>query len=382
MCRRWIGRNSYPFVTSSRSMTACSGSVVSSSPNPFFRCAYRDDEGEVRFGLVDAEGGPLQTRTGARKALLLISSRRNKRILNYSKEQADERTQNSVYHHIPMNYTLSKDGFFAWADGARFPAIGYGTFQLRGVEETAQAVREAASAGYRLIDTAADYGNEEGVGEGVRTSNVPRSDILVSSKVWPADLGYDKTMRAFEGTLGRLGLDYLDIYLIHWPCSDELNISTWKAFEELHEQRLVRTIGLSNFSVGMLKPLLASARIPPRLNQLEFHPYHYDPGLLQFCSEHEILVEAWSPLIQGSAFSDEVLQRIASAHSRTAAQIALRWSVQMGAVPLPKTSSPSRMTENIAIFDFELSKDEMDAISGLNAGRRLGPDPESYHFCK
>jgi diketogulonate reductase-like aldo/keto reductase len=174
----------------------------------------------------------------------------------------------------------------------------------------------------------------------------------------------------------------VDVYLIHWPCSDELNIASWKAFEELHDQGTVRTIGLSNFTIRQLEPLLLAATHAPRLNQLEVHPYHYKPDLLEYCARHGILVEAWSPLMQGGAFSDDVLNRVAEKHGRSAAQVALRWSVQMGAVPLPKTRTPSRMVENISIFDFELDKDDMAAIGKLNIRRRLGPDPGAHHFCR
>lgn len=281
-----------------------------------------------------------------------------------------------------MSYILNDDATFTLSNGTRFPAIGYGTFQLRGREETAEAVRSAIAAGYRLIDTAADYGNEEGVGDGVRTSEVPRSEVLVSSKVWPSELGYDRTMRAFEASLGRLGLEYLDFYLIHWPCSEELNAGSWKAFEELHEQGLVKTPGVSNFTTKQLEPLLASATVPPLLDQLEYHPYFFDRELQEYCADHGILVEAWSPLMQGAAFSNETLGGIGVKHGRTAAQVALRWSVQMGAVPLPKTRTPERMIENKSIFDFELDRQDMADVSALFTGVRLGPDPDTYHFCK
>lgn len=281
-----------------------------------------------------------------------------------------------------MSNTEFSDRFATLADGTRIPAIGYGTFQLRDTDETARAIRQAVAAGYRLIDTAENYGNEVGIGEGVRTCGVPRSEIFVSSKVWPADLGYDKTMRAFEGTMSRLGLDYLDIYLIHWPCSDELNSSSWKAFESLREQGLVRTIGVSNFTTLQLEPLLSSATIPPALDQLEFHPRQQNHQLLEYCEAHGIVVEAWSPLMQGAAFTDETLGRIAEKHGRSAAQIALRWSVQLGMIPLPKTRTPARMVENISVFDFELDPDDMQQIAAMHTDQRLGPDPDSYRFCQ
>jgi 2,5-diketo-D-gluconate reductase A len=267
------------------------------------------------------------------------------------------------------------------ADGGTFPAIGYGTFQLREVEETASAVRAAVAAGYRLIDTAANYGNEEGVGEGVRSCDQPRSEILVSSKVWPEDLGYDRTRRSFEESLERLGLEYMDLFLIHWPCSDELNLASWKAMEQLRTEGLVRNIGVSNFTAAHLEKLLAEASVPPLVNQVEFHPRFHDEDIHRYCSEKGIVVEAWSPLMQGGAFKDETLLRIGRKHGREAAQVALRWCVQMGTVPLPKTRTPSRMAENISIFDFALDDEDMAAIGKLRTGQRFGPDPVSYQFC-
>lgn len=280
-----------------------------------------------------------------------------------------------------MAHHISADGFITRPDGSRFPAIGYGTFQLRDTAATAAAVTAALDAGYRLIDTAADYGNEAGVGAGVRMSDVPRSDIVVSSKVWPKDLGYDATLRAFEHTIANLNLDYLDLYLIHWPCSRELNAASWQALERLQSEQRVRAIGVSNFTIAHLQALFDTATVAPLVNQVEYHPWQFDPALHQFCTEHDILVEAWSPLMQGAAFTDETLTRIAQKHRRSAAQVALRWSVQQGAIPLPKTRSPERMRENFAVFDFRLNADDMAAIAAMHSGKRLGPDPDSYPFC-
>lgn len=266
-------------------------------------------------------------------------------------------------------------------NGSPLPATGYGTFGLRDRDETAAAVRAAIAAGYRLIDTAADYANEGGVGDGVRTADVARSDLLVSTKVWPGDLGYDATLRAFDRSIARLGLDYVDLYLIHWPCSDALNAASWKAIERLHDERRVRMPGVSNFTVAQLEALVSGASVTPVVNQIEFHPGFHDAAVKEYCDRHGIVVEAWSPLMQGAAFSDETLARIGRKHGKSSGQVALRWCVEMGTVPLPKTRTPQRMTENLAIFDFELDSDDMESIGELHAGVRLGPDPESYRFC-
>jgi diketogulonate reductase-like aldo/keto reductase len=262
-----------------------------------------------------------------------------------------------------------------------FPKIGFGTFQLGGKEETARAVTEALNAGYRLIDTAADYGNEDGVGEGVRVSQVPRSEVLVSTKVWPSDLGYDNTLRAFERSLLRLNLDYVDIYLIHWPCSSSLNIASWKALERLTSEKLIRYPGVSNFNLSYLEALLSEAVMPPSLNQIEFHPQFFDQALYEFCLKMGIVLEGWSPLMQGTALKHETLRSIAEKHHRSPAQIVLRWCVQMHVIPLPKTHKPARMIENIDIFDFQLDGKDMTTIKTLFTNRRLGPDPASHHFC-
>lgn len=280
-----------------------------------------------------------------------------------------------------MKSSSTDNAFITRSDGTRFPSIGYGTFQLEGDDDTAAAVKAALDTGYRLIDTAANYGNEIGIGEGVRTSHIPRDEVFVSSKVWPSELGYDKTLRAFDETITRLNLDYVDIFLIHWPCTHELNAASWKAIERLYSEGLIRFPGVSNFTIQHLEVLLQTATVVPVVNQIEFHPLYFDQALNQFCREREILVEAWSPLMQGTALSDAELARIAQKYNRTPAQIVLRWSVQMGAIPLPKTRNPARMRENFAIFDFQLDDDDMATIAKMFTGQRFGPDPESYQFC-
>lgn len=266
--------------------------------------------------------------------------------------------------------------------GEDFPAIGFGTFNLSEGAETANAVIAALDTGYRLIDTAANYGNEAAVGKGIKESRVHRSEIILTSKVWPEDLGYDKTLRAFDHTMSRLGLEYLDLYLIHWPCSAQLNAASWKALERLQTEKRVRFIGVSNFTVAHLESLAQKASIPPLINQVEFHPLYFDAALWKFCHAEGILLEAWSPLLQGKAFSSEILRTIGRKHNKSAAQTALRWCLQMGVVPIPKTGNPDRMRENFSIFDFHLDEEDMETIGRMNTGKHLvGPDPNSYRFC-
>lgn len=266
--------------------------------------------------------------------------------------------------------------------GETFPSIGYGTFGLYDKEETAAAIVTALETGYRLIDTAANYNNEEGVGEGVRRSSIPRSDIIISSKVWPSDLGYKNTVMAFDQTMERLGLEYLDLYLIHWPCSAELNAGSWKAMEDLQAQGRVRHIGVSNFTVPHLQALAATANTPPLVNQVEFHPLYANREIWQFCRQEGILIEAWGPLMKGKAFDSHTLSSISRKHGKTPAQVVLRWCLQKGAVPIPKTKTPSRMLENISIFDFHLDDADMSNIDCMDTGEiLLGPDPNAYQFC-
>lgn len=263
-------------------------------------------------------------------------------------------------------------------DGTPFPRIGYGTYQLTEREAALKAIHDALDTGYRLIDTAENYHNESEVGEAIRTSSVKREEILVSTKLWPHDLGYDRTMKAFEGSLGRLGLDYLDLYLIHWPYTDDLNASSWKAFERLHEQGVIKHIGVSNFNRPMLEKLLQKAHIPPCVNQIEYHPRFFDEECQALCKEKGILIEGWSPLMQGEALKNPILQTLAKKHGRSTAQIALRWSLQRDVIPLPKSANKKRMADNFAIFDFALSDEDMGELEKMHTGRRQGPDPADF----
>jgi diketogulonate reductase-like aldo/keto reductase len=263
--------------------------------------------------------------------------------------------------------------------GAAIPQLGFGTFQLP-PEDTAETVGTALDAGYRNIDTAAAYGNEEGVGRAVADSDLSREELFVTTKLWNTDHGRQSALRAFEAGLGRLGLEYVDLYLIHWPVpSQDLYVETWQALQEIHADGRARAIGVSNFEVAHLERLLDEAEIVPAVNQIELHPRLGQSELREFHSEHGILTEAWSPLAQGELLGDRIVAEIAEAHGRTPAQVILRWHVETGNVVIPKSATPERIRENIDVFDFELSSDEVDRIAELGSGDgRVGPHPESF----
>jgi diketogulonate reductase-like aldo/keto reductase len=261
-------------------------------------------------------------------------------------------------------------------NGVDIPQVGFGVFRVP-PEETVRAVLSAIEAGYRSIDTASLYGNEAGVGRAVADCGLPREDLFVTTKLWNDDQGYDSTFRAFEASLRRLGLDYVDLYLIHWPKpSLDRYVETWRAFEKLHLDQRVRAIGVSNFQAAHLQRLLDETRVVPAVNQVELHLGLQQEPLRRFHTRHGIVTEAWSPLGQGHALRGPVVAELAQAHGRTPAQVVLRWHLQLGNVVIPKSTRPSRIRENIALFDFALSDTDMAALAGLEAGTRLGPDPD------
>lgn len=266
----------------------------------------------------------------------------------------------------------------ALSNGVQMPRLGLGVFKIPNGDPVASAVRTAVEAGYRSIDTAAAYGNEEGLGRGVRECGLPRAEVLVTTKVWNSRQGYDSTLRAFEESRRRLALDYVDLYLIHWPVKGKYK-DTWRALEHLYEQRLVRAIGVSNFHRHHLEDLMADCRVVPMVNQIECHPLLAQRDLRAFCAQHGIQVEAWSPLMLGH-LDLPVLREIGARHGKTPAQVVLRWDLQSGIVTIPKSAQPARIRENAAIFDFELTAEEMAAIDGLDAGRRFGADPDNFNF--
>lgn len=272
-------------------------------------------------------------------------------------------------------------------NGVKIPTPGFGTFLTPDGATCVEAVRTAIAAGYTHIDTAAVYGNEKSVGEGIQESSIKRSDLFVTSKVWNTERGYDKTLKAFDKTLRDLQLDYLDLYLIHWPANtlqfgneaDRLNVDTWKAMERLHEEGLVRSIGLSNFMQHHIEPVFVRANICPMVNQIEYHPGFTQRECVEFCQKNNILVEAWSPLGRGNVLNNPLLKTIAAQHGKSVAQVAIRWVMQTGVLPLVKSVTPSRIKENIDVFDFELSQQEMLEIASLKTDR-IGSDPDTCDF--
>jgi 2,5-diketo-D-gluconate reductase A len=260
-------------------------------------------------------------------------------------------------------------------NGVRMPQLGFGVFQV-GDDEARAAVATALECGYRSIDTAALYGNEHGVGVAVRASGIPREELFVTTKLWNADQGAGRVGPAFERSLEKLGLDYVDLYLIHWPVpSRDLFVETWQAFERLYENRRVRAIGVSNFTPPQLARLLEETDVVPAVNQIELHPGFQQSELRTFHREHGIATEAWSPLGQGAALTHPVITRLAERHGKTPAQVVLRWHLELGNVVIPKSVTPRRIEENFAVFDFELTAEDAQEIAALETGRRIGPDP-------
>jgi 2,5-diketo-D-gluconate reductase A len=256
------------------------------------------------------------------------------------------------------------------------PQLGFGVFQV-GDDEARAAVATALECGYRSIDTAALYGNEHGVGMAIRASGVPREELFVTTKLWNADHGADRVRPAFERSLDKLALDYVDLYLIHWPVpSRDLYVETWRTLERLHADEQVRAIGVSNFTPSQRERLLEETDIVPAVNQIELHPGFQQRILRDFHRRHGIVTEAWSPLGQGAALRHPVIARLAARHGKTPAQVVLRWHLDLGNVVIPKSVTPARIRENISVFDFALTSEDALEIAGLESGERIGPDPD------
>ncbi len=285
-----------------------------------------------------------------------------------------------------MGYRSLTDSF-TMHNGKTIPCIGYGTYKTS-EEEVYDAVIAAIKAGYRHIDTAAFYKNEAGVGRAVRECGVPREEIFVTSKVWNTDRGYENTKKAFAESMERLGLEYMDLYLIHWPANkkqfgDEakkINAETWRALEELYAEGKVRAIGLSNFLPHHIEELMEGAKVKPMVDQIEFHPGWAQLEVSEYCLKNDIVVEAWSPLGRKDALDNEVLREIGAKYRKSAAQICVRWVMQHGILPLPKTVNPGRMAENADVFDFELTAEEMRTIDELEnlGGQCALPDEVDF----
>ncbi len=264
-------------------------------------------------------------------------------------------------------------------NGVKMPYFGLGVFKVQDGTEVTDAVKTALKSGYRSIDTAAVYRNEEGAGTAIRESGIPREEIFVTTKLWNSEQGYENTLLAFNDSLDKLKTDYVDLYLIHWPVKGKY-IDSWRALEELYQSGKVKAIGVSNFLQHHLEDLLANCKIKPMVNQIEYHPYLTQPGLIKFCNDNGIHPEAWSPLMQGHIVEVKLLNDIGAKYGKSAVQVVLRWDLQNGVITLPKSVHPDRIKSNTDIFDFELSKEDMDAINGLNQGFRFGSDPDNFNF--
>jgi 2,5-diketo-D-gluconate reductase A len=263
-------------------------------------------------------------------------------------------------------------------DGVEIPQLGFGVFQVP-PEKTQDAVEEALETGYRHIDTAAAYRNERGVGAAIAAAGIPREEIFVTTKLWNSAQGYESTLGAFQKSIDRLGMDHVDLYLIHWPVPTEGRaLDTWRAFEKIHADGGARTIGVSNFRVEDLEMLEREAEVLPTVNQVELHPHFPQAELRAWHAEHGIATESWSPLAQGDLLANETIAAVATRHDRTPAQAILRWHLQLGNVVIPKSVTPKRIRENFALFDFELTEDDMTEIAALDVGQRIGPDPGSF----
>ncbi len=276
------------------------------------------------------------------------------------------------------NYTLS--------NGYEIPCVGFGTWQTPDGETAVASVKKAIEAGYRHIDTAAVYGNEESVGKAIRESGVAREDLFITSKVWNTERGYESTLKAFDVTMEKLGLDYLDLYLIHWPASSsqfdnwvELNKETWRAMVELYQAGRIRAIGVSNFLVHHLEPLM-DAEVKPMVNQIEFHPGQMQEETVRFCKENGILIEAWSPLGTGRMLTNETLMAIAKEYDKSVAQLCVRWCLQNEVLPLPKSVTPSRIEENLDVFDFTIKDEDMETINAMEYFGGSGSHPDEVKF--
>lgn len=269
-------------------------------------------------------------------------------------------------------------------NGIIIPPIGFGTWKLKNNDETVEIIKEAIGCGYRHIDTAFAYGNEETIGKGIKSSNINRKELFITGKLWNDDRGYKNIINACKRTIKNLNCEYLDLYLIHWPASKavhddwiEINNETWKAFEYLYEQGLVKAIGVCNFKINQLEELIKVAKIKPMVNQIEFHIGAYNKDILDFCNKNDILVEAWSPLGSGKLFKVDELKDMALKYNVSVAQLCIKWCLQNNTLPLPKSKSIERIKNNLDVFDFEITKDDMDYLNNFRDVGNSGLDSET-----
>lgn len=265
------------------------------------------------------------------------------------------------------------------ANGVEMPIFGLGVYKMTEPEETIEAITAALNTGYLAIDTASLYGNEEQVGEAIHHSGVPREELFITTKVWNSDQGYDTTLRAFETSLKKLDIDYVDLYLTHWPVADKF-VDTYRAIERLYDEKLIRVPGVSNHHEHHLNELLQTANVAPMVNQVELHPYLSQEPLREFCAQQNIAVTAWSPLGRGVVLEDAMIQQIGEKYGKSAAQVVLRWHVQNDILVIPKSVKAARIKENADIFDFTLTAEEMKKVDGLNRNQRAGQNPDNFHF--
>lgn len=273
--------------------------------------------------------------------------------------------------------TKSLQGTVTLHNGVKMPYFGLGVYKIEDGNDVINSVKTALKFGYRSIDTAALYENEEGVGQAIKDSGIPREEIFVTTKVWNTDHGYENTLKAFDKSIAKLGLEYVDLYLIHWPGKDKF-VDTWRALEKLYREGLVRAIGVSNFKPHHLQTLMEKSEEKPVINQVELHPYFQQKELREFCKKNDIVVEAWSPLARGQVLNDSVLNEIGKKYGKSPTQVTLRWHLQSDIVVIPKSVTPSRIKENADIFDFELTDEEMEQINQIDKNTRFFKDPDVF----
>lgn len=265
------------------------------------------------------------------------------------------------------------------ANGIEMPRLGLGVYKMTEADIAIQAITAALDYGYRHIDTASLYANEKEVGDAIRASNVPRKDIFITTKVWNTDQGYDQTLRAFEKSLELLGMDYVDLYLTHWPVKETF-VDTYRAIERLYDEKLIRATGVANHHAHHLETIAAKANIKPMVNQIECHPRLTQFDLREYCEEQGIAITSWSPLARGRILEEPTLKRISTKYSKSTAQTIIRWHLQHDLIVIPKSENPSRIAENMDVYDFELSFEDMKNIDALNLNERTGKDPDNFSF--